>query len=132
MAIAAVILIAAAVYPYPRLVGYALYRGYLPVAGRIAGHDSDLPSRASRCVNCHDAVRSATPTARRITPLTRAALTEMHSRRGGPVTAYNEDTFCSLLRDGIDPAYVQVNRTMPRYDMSASQCHALWRYVSSR
>jgi hypothetical protein len=129
---AAGLLIASTVYQYPWLVGYALYHGYLPVTGRIAGHDSDLPSRASRCVNCHNAVRSATPTARRIAPLTKAALIEPHSRRGGPVTAYAEASFCSLLHDGIDPAYVQVDRTMPRYDMPASTCRALWRYVSSR
>jgi hypothetical protein len=131
-AMAVLISIAAAVSLYPWLAGYSIYHGYLPVKGRIAGHDSDLPSRASRCANCHDAARGAIRTARRIAPLTRVALTEPHSRRGGPDTTYAENSFCSLLHEGVDPAFVLVSRTMPRYDMSAFNCHALWTYVSSR
>jgi len=130
MAAAAVITIAVVVTFSPRLQGYALYHGYWPVTGRIAGHDSDLPAFASRCANCHDGVRSTR--ARPIAPLTQASLLHSHSRRGGPETAYTETSFCALLRDGVDPAYVIVDRTMPHYDLSGASCHALWRYVSSR
>jgi hypothetical protein len=131
-ALVAVIAVAAVLYFYPRLAGYALYHGYLPVKGRIAGHESNLPSKALRCANCHEPVQGAASAIRIRPPLTGAALTQPHSRRGGPATAYTESSFCAILHEGIDPAYVMVNRTMPRYDVSASSCHALWSYVSSR
>jgi hypothetical protein len=131
MAAAAVFIAMAAVVTLsPWLQGYALYHGYWPLTGRISGHDSDLPAFASRCANCHDAVRAAA--ARPIAPLTQASLTQPHSRRGGPATSFTETSFCSLLRDGIDPAYVLADRTMPHYDLPEASCHALWRYVSSR
>jgi hypothetical protein len=130
-AAALVIAIAAAVPFSPWLRGYALYHGYLSVYGRVAGHDGDLPAFASRCANCHDAARS-TAAPRAIAPLTQASLAQSHSRRGGPETAFTETSFCSLLQDGIDPAYVMVERAMPHYKLSEASCHALWRYVSSR
>jgi hypothetical protein len=126
------IAIAVALYSTPWLRGYALYHGHLAMTGRITGHDSNLPGRASRCVNCHDAGRSSALSARSIAPLTGASLTEPHSRRGGPETVYAESSFCTVLQNGMDPAYVLVNRTMPRYDLSASDCQALWFYVRSR
>jgi hypothetical protein len=119
-----------AFYPWP--LGFALYHGYLPLHGRITGHDSELPGVAARCVNCHDAVRSDVAPAIVIAPLTKASLAEPVSRRGGPPTVYAENSFCSLLRDGVDPALVIVNRTMPRFEITQSNCHALWRYVNSR
>ena len=129
-AVATALAVAGAFHPWP--LGFALYHGYLPLQGRITGHDDDLPGMASKCVNCHDAVRSDVAPAIVIAPLTKASLTEPVSRRGGPPTVYAESSFCSLLRDGVDPALVIVNRTMPRFAMADSDCHALWRYVSSR
>jgi hypothetical protein len=132
LTVAFAIAIAVAFCCTPWLRGYALYHGHQAMKGRITGHDSDLPGRASRCVNCHDVGRSAALSARSIAPLTGASLTEPHFRRGGPETVYAESSFCTVLRDGMDPAQVLVSRTMPRYDLSASDCQALWIYVRSR
>jgi hypothetical protein len=122
--------VAAAAHPWTR--GYALYHGYEPLSGRIAGHDNDLPAAAARCSNCHDAVTGGQQITRQIAPLNWAALTQPASRRGGPAFAYSEASFCTFLRDGIDAVFVQASRTMPRFAMSDAECHALWVYASSR
>lgn len=126
------IVIAVALYSTPWIRGYALYHGHLAITGRITGHDSNLPGRASRCVNCHDAKGGSALAVRSIAPLTGASLTEPHFRRGGPETVYAASSFCTVLQNGLDPAHVLVDRTMPRYDLSASDCQALWMYVRSR
>ncbi len=112
--------------------GYAIYHGYVALPGRIAGHDKDLPSRATRCSNCHDAISGNGLTQRVITPLTRQSLGESQSRRNGPPSAYDAARFCSALRDGIDPSMIQIERTMPRFTATAGDCAALWAFVSSR
>ncbi len=99
--------------------------------GRVMGHDIDLPAQASRCANCHDAQQAA-GSVRLVSPLTRAALTEPQPRRGGPPSVYDQQAFCAFLRTGIDPAYVLVDRTMPRFALDDADCNALWTYVSSR
>jgi hypothetical protein len=50
-------------------------------------------------------------------------------RRGGPPSAFDRDTFCRLLRTGVDPAWVVVDVSMPRYALSDEQCHALWTHL---
>jgi hypothetical protein len=112
--------------------GWALYHGHLEAAGRIMGHGADLPPAAARCANCHDAAPGAGLARRSIAPLDRASLTEARPRRGGPPSAYTSESFCAVVRGGIDPAMVMVNRTMPRFDMPDADCAALWTYVSSR
>ncbi len=123
---------AAVAVEHPWSRGYALYHGYLPMSGRIAGHTEGLPLAASRCSNCHDAVTGGGQTARTISPLTQASLTGNVSRRGGPPSIFDQQSFCLTLRDGIDPAMIQVSRTMPRFTMSDDDCGALWYFASRR
>lgn len=129
---AAVILLGAAAFNYRWAYGYALYHGHIAIDGRISGHGADMPSTAVACVNCHDPSPIAASGGRNVAPLTRASLLESHARRGGPPSAYDEPMFCSVIRDGIDPASVMVNRLMPRFRLPDAQCSALWSYVTSR
>ena len=95
--------------------------------GRLAGHASDLPPQATRCVNCHAAGGAAAPATAAFGPsLGPATLTRAVSRRGGPPSRYDAASLCRLLRDGIDPAWVMVDAAMPRYAVSDAQCEALW------
>lgn len=119
--------------------GRRLFAGTEPMRGTIAGHTSALPSLASRCVNCHAPGRStvgaapasAAPTNTSFAPLlTPAYLTAPSARRGGPPSRYDEAAFCRALRTGIDPAYVIVSRSMPRYELSDADCRALWRHLT--
>src|SRR5688572_9638062 len=87
----------------PARRGAALFNGQTPLAGRIAGHDRDLPASVTRCAACHDMPPSTSPSL----PITVAAaaggaqpragspgtfgpaldarsLLEPRSRRGGP------------------------------------------------
>jgi hypothetical protein len=135
LVIAAAVLTAlapAAFFRVPWLLGWAYYHGQLPLAAQISGHDWQLPVTAARCSNCHDAVSGNGATERVISPLTAVSLTTMMPRRGGPASQYSQDSFCTLLRDGVDPAFVQISRTMPRFEMSNSTCASLWNFVSRR
>jgi hypothetical protein len=81
------------------------------------------------CRQCHlgsapDAGTSPAPR------LDRAFLRQPIQRRGGPPSAYDLPTFCKLLRTGIDPAYVLIDRIMPTYQVSEADCAALWEYVT--
>ena len=131
--------------------GRQLFHGEAPLAGRITGHTSDLPPQASRCANCH--ARGTAPPAGVGRSLPAASSTSTASasaaaassfgpaldatlllrdvaRRGGPPSRYDEAAFCKLLDTGIDPAYIIIPRTMPRYTLSAADCKALWAYTS--
>ncbi len=109
--------------------GANLYAGHKAVAAHIAGHDDPLPAQAAACVNCHDrGPRAGTPIA---PPLIGATLTQTLARRGGPPSRYDRAAFCKLLRTGIDPAFVLVPRTMPRFEISDADCATLWNFVST-
>ena len=121
--------------------GQRLFSGAEPLRGTISGHPSALPPFASRCVNCHapgsstpgakPTSASAPPTNTTFAPLlTPAYLTGAIARRGGPPSRYDEAAFCRTLRTGIDPAYVIVSRSMPRYELPDADCHALWRQLT--
>lgn len=116
--------------------GKRLFAGDAPMVGRIAGHELVLPSRANRCINCHAAgaalpSRAASASTPSFGPtLTANLLLGSHSRRGGPPSRYDEAAFCRLLRTGVDPAYVIVVRAMPRYELSAQDCRALWTHLT--
>lgn len=119
-------------------LGQALYTGTLPISARMVGHDANLPAQASRCSNCHPVDRRhdastviSTPQERFAPLLTRATLTEGKPRRGGPPSSYDVTAFCRLLSSGVDPAFVMIPQTMPRYRLSTEECHALWAYVTS-
>jgi hypothetical protein len=96
--------------------------------GRLAGHPGHLPPEATRCVNCHATGASAArPAAVSFGPsLDATLLVRALPRRGGPPSRYDADSLCRLLREGIDPAWVVVDASMPRYDISDAQCEALW------
>ena len=64
--------------------------------------------------------------------LTADSLTRDIPRRGGPPSHYDEAALCKLLSTGIDPAYIIIPRSMPRYDVAAADCTALWAYLSQR
>jgi hypothetical protein len=117
----------------PDPVGKKLYEGELPLVGRLAGDETALPTDATRCANCHprsDGLGDGGAPAFG-PPLTRAAMSVSRQRRGGPPTRYEETTFCRLVETGVDPAYVLIARAMPRYELDAGSCRALWKYVSA-
>lgn len=116
--------------------GRQLYQGESALVARIAGQDFTLPATASRRVNCHSpSTSSATSPAladqQSIGPaLTSALLTQSVRQRGGPPSRYDSAALCKLLRSGVDPAHVIIQRTMPRYDISDADCGSLWRHLS--
>jgi hypothetical protein len=127
--------------------GRALFVGQAALAARIVGQDFELPVVASRCINCHQTAprspassalggyggpggpSSAAPVA---PTLTTATLAEPQRRRGGPPSRYDAATLCALLRHGVDPAHVMIQRTMPRYEISDADCRSLWQHLMQR
>lgn len=114
--------------------GRELFLGQAPIAARIVGQDFALPAQASRCVNCHGAgavavaVNASPPAA----PLLSAATLEQAvRRRGGPPSKYDAQALCTLLRSGVDPAYVMILRSMPRYEIDDADCRSLWLHLTA-
>ncbi len=110
-----------------------------PLRGRLIGHDEALPIAATRCTNCHVAGPAAKEAAttvldsNRFGPALNAVwLTQAKQRRGGPPSTYDVKTFCKLLRQGIDPALVLINQTMPNYAITDAQCADVWVYLNRR
>ena len=103
-----------------------------PLRGRLAGHPDLLPVVATRCVNCHAVDGSKRPPgAAAFGPaLGPATLARALARRGGPPSRYDADSLCRLLREGVDPAWVVIDAAMPRYEIDAAQCQALWASLS--
>jgi hypothetical protein len=116
--------------------GRELFAGTAALRGTITGHASALPPAGARCVNCHasgpatTSASAASAAASYGPPLTRQRLTEPLPRRGGPPSRYDQATFCRLLRTGIDPAYVLITRSMPRYELPDADCQALWLHLT--
>jgi hypothetical protein len=112
------------------LKGQALFSGTIELHGRMYTHVADMPPRVVRCSNCHavadgpDVPRSQAP---RLTP---GLLILPRARRGGPPSHYSRDGFCTLLRKGVDPAFVMISVEMPRYSIDDADCGAIWRYVT--
>src|SRR5262245_27130647 len=111
--------------PAPVLeLGGRLYRGEAALTARMTGHNENLPLEAVRCINCHK--REGEPAAQPVTenfgPPLGAGLGRPTVRRGGPPSRYDAKTLCRLVRDGVDPAYVMIPQTMPRYTMSDREC----------
>ena len=122
----------------PRALGEALYHGRAPLPGRIRGHDTALPSTATRCINCHVVGPPPQQPASRFgatqtfgPALTGDFLAQPRPRRGGPPSRYDAQALCTLLREGLDPAKVVLPRTMPLYDATPEQCRALWTYLQT-
>lgn len=116
--------------------GEALFRGREALRGTIRDHQADLPPAVMTCSNCHLAHRDQRPrtsSAEAAAPrIERSLLVESHERRGGPPSSYDQRTFCTLLRTGIDPAYILVAREMPVYRLTNDDCESLWRYLTER
>lgn len=104
--------------------GRALYDGQRALSAQVAGHDDPLPADAARCINCHEGSGAIAPA------LNARLLLKPQARRGGPPSLYDEAAFCRLLRDGLDPAFVQLPREMPRYAIETPDCNALWTYLT--
>ena len=117
------------------LRGRQLYTGERPLKGRIVGHTATLPPHASRCSNCHGTSGTTVAAGSAAAPsfgsdVTRESLVTARPRRGGPPSRFDESGLCRLLRSGVDPAYVVIPRSMPRYDLSDADCRALWAHLS--
>ena len=110
-------------------VGRGLFLGESPLWGVIAGHAEALPPQAVACANCHMGETGPGSGARFGPALNHAAMTELRNRRGGPPSSFSLASFCQLLRNGVDPAYIIITRRMPRYTLSDDQCRGLWRYI---
>jgi hypothetical protein len=89
-----------------------------------------MPPAVVRCSNCH-AVGEGPDVARSLAPrLTHDLLLLRRPRRGGPPSNYSRDGLCTLLRRGVDPAFVMISVEMPRYTIDDVDCRALWRYLT--
>ena len=111
--------------------GRDLFVGREPLTGKLRHHRNDLPAEVVACANCHSLGREAARGAR-APRLERALLLQARPRRGGPPSAYDERSFCKLLRTGIDPAHVLIAREMPVYRTDDAQCQSLWRFLTQR
>ena len=112
--------------------GRKLFAGEAALTARMVGHEQALPQEAVRCTNCHqrEAASTPPPSTKDFGPrLGPVGLTRALPRRGGPPSSYNAASFCRVLREGIDPAYVMIPQTMPRYTLSDGECEAMWSYL---
>jgi len=109
--------------------GAALFNGREDLQGKLDGMSITLPPETLRCKNCHSGPGLAAVSNSSAPALTASTLMTAQSRRNGPPSSYNPQTFCKLLRTGIDPAYVVVSRDMPRYSIDEAQCESLWSYL---
>ena len=107
-----------------RHFGQELFEGKVALAARVDGVAEPLPAIAAACSNCHGSPPAIGPT------LQASSLTAPQPRRGGPPSRYDLASFCQTLRTGVDPAYVLLPKTMPRYALGDAQCQALWAHLS--
>jgi hypothetical protein len=114
----------------PNDTGCLIFSGQRAIPAHLRDDDRALPAWTTRCVNCHTATGS--PSTAFAPPLTHDSLLLAASRRGGPPTAYDQASFCSVLRGGIDPAHVLLRKSMPLFQASDEDCAALWRFVAGR
>ncbi|MGO4306596.1 c-type cytochrome [Cupriavidus sp. RAF12] len=106
--------------------GRAMFYGEAALAAHLRGEARALPAGASRCANCHVVTRGTESFGPR---LTADSLLGLSARRGGPPTAYDRNTFCSVMADSVDVAGVMLARSMPQYRLSDQECTALWSYL---
>lgn len=107
-----------------RTAGAQLFDGSQPLVARIAGHEQALPAQAWRCVNCHAGTQAIGGA------LGRDRLLATQARRGGPSSRYDLPAFCRLLRTGVDPAWILIDRNMPRFEIDDRQCEQLWTHLT--
>lgn len=112
-----------------RKQGESLFTGRRPLVGKIRGHQAPLPPEVVVCAHCH--VQTVPDAGAAVAPIIdRALLLEQRSRRGGPPSAYDVSSFCRMVRTGVDPAHVIINRVMPVYELSDAACASLWEYLT--
>ena len=109
--------------------GRGMFFGEGALRGTILGHTEALPLRVTTCANCHLDNAGRESSTSFAPALSRHAMTELRSRRGGPPSLFSPTSFCRMLRTGVDPVYVLITRQMPRYTLSDDQCLGLWRYL---
>ncbi|CAB3716621.1 hypothetical protein LMG24238_04567 [Paraburkholderia sediminicola] len=109
-------------------LGCAIFNGQHAIPAHLRDDDRALPDWTTRCINCHTGKQPVESFAPLLTP---SYLLDAISRRGGPPSRYNPDTFCRVLKDGVDPASVMLRKSMPNYQISDTECAALWRYITS-
>jgi hypothetical protein len=110
--------------------GKRLFNGQTPIPARLLGHAEVLPAPTARCSNCHAITPPSIPRASSFAPVLDApSLLNPLSRRGGPPSKFDAASLCKLLREGIDPAWIVLPTTMPRYTISDLQCSALWSFL---
>jgi hypothetical protein len=128
-------LLGAAPAPSMLELGKRLYRGEQALTARMVGHDDALPQAAVVCSNCHQRESEPSTTLENTQnfgpKLGPANLKGKVARRGGPRSSYDARSFCRVLREGIDPAYVMIQQTMPRYTFTDAECEALWSYLNT-
>jgi hypothetical protein len=110
--------------------GRALFLGREALKARIRGHESDLPAETVRCHNCHVTGGQPQPDGALAPRLDRALLLDVRSRRNGPPSFYGRESFCKLLRTGVDPVYILIAREMPTYNLDDAQCVSLWKFLT--
>jgi hypothetical protein len=111
--------------------GQDIYLGKEVIIGKIDGHASSLPPSLGICVTCHASAKRSRLEAELAPRLNRSSLLDPRSRRGGPGFSYDKTNFCKTVRTGIDPQYIVLRRAMPRFEISESQCSALWAYLTN-
>lgn len=113
----------------PLLNGKDIFEGRVTVSAFI-GADR-LDAQAARCNGCHGAEARGGGEGKTVVPSLRStALTDHRQRRGGPASSYSQGSFCQSLRNGVDPAGVQLSSIMPRYQMDGRSCAMLWRFLT--
>lgn len=90
-----------------------------------------LPAPMAACTQCHARSGATTLEVKRAPPLTAGWLLQARPRRGGPPSAFDRQSFCAALRSGIDPQYIVMRKSMPRFQLSTAQCTALWTFLST-
>lgn len=91
-----------------------------------------IAAHAALCANCHGSDYTGRTEGKAVAPsLQRDALLTAKPRRGGPPSAYSEESFCQALQSGRDPAGVQFSSIMPRYQMSPQACRTLWNFLTT-
>ncbi|AZG16080.1 MULTISPECIES: c-type cytochrome [Cupriavidus] len=130
MAAASLAVPALAQAPTPNLVelGRSLFYGSVTPAtpARLRWEERPVPAAAARCANCHVATQGAQPFG---PPLTADALLTLAPRRGGPPSAYDRDSFCRVVAQGVDNTGVMLSKVMPQYRLSDPECTALWSFL---
>ena len=112
--------------------GELLFHGGVRLTAKLAGSEDDLSPAATRCSNCHGSdARGIAEGDAKGSNIRGPALTSRQSRRGGPPSSYNLESFRLALRAGHDPAHVVLVRAMPRYTISAADSAAIWTYLLS-